>query len=447
MSNQMIEVEGATSLEISRADDVSVVGSDEDRIYVSGDRDVEVSRDGDTLRLVTSNDLNVRMPRRLSLRLGPIGGDARVYDLSGGVTIEGASDARIETIRGDVVIANTNGDVTTRAIDGLLHVESISGDFRADACRGVEIGNVSSDLRLTAIQGNVTVNNVGSDARVQNCTGPVRLGHVGGDLGAVNLAGGLDAGRVGGDVRLQTAFAPGRDYRVECGGSADVLLAGDPARASVKFAIDSGDRDVNCSLPLHDLERQPGYLRGALGAGEATVRVQAGGSVRLAATTPNWGFEGGFESMMEMIGESIETAMEGAFSGMFGEGPGRDFQRRMEDLGERLSRQAEQAARRAEEIGRRESEKAARRAERLAQKAARQAQRQGERGWRWGWGGNWGGFNWNPPSPPPPPPGRPSAPPPPRRPSDEERLVILRMLAEGQISTEDAARLLDALGG
>lgn len=442
MSNQVIEVEGATSLEITRAADVSVVGSDDDQVYLMGDPDVEVSRDGDTLRLGTANDLNVRMPRRLFLQLGPIGGDARVYDLSGGVAIAGASDARVEAIRGEVTIANTNGDVTMRAIDGPLRVDHVSGDFRADGCRGAEIDNVSGDLRITAIQGDVRVNNVGSDATLENCAGQVRLGHVGGDLVARNLAGGIEAGRVGGDVRLQTAFAPGRDYRVECGGSADVLLAGDPTRASVRFAIDSGDRDVNCNLPLHDLERQPGYLRGILGAGESTVRVQAGGSVRLAAARPNLGFEGGFEGMMDFIGETIESALEGSFSGMFGEGQGRDFQRRMEELGERLSRQAEQAARRAEEIGRRESEKAARRAERLAQKAARQAQRQSERGWRWG--GNWGGFNWNPP-PPPPPPGRPPAPP--RQPSDEERLVILRMLAEGQISTEDAARLLDALGG
>lgn len=449
MSNQIIEVEGAAALEIARAGDVSVVGGDDERVYVMGNHDVEVTRDAETIRLATSGDLTVRMPRRLALRLATIGGDARVYDLGGGVQIELVSDARVETIRGDVAVANANGDVTARAIDGALRVDHVSGDLRAEACRSAEIAAVSGDLRLSAVEGDVTADNVAGDATVENCAGGVRLAHVGGDLVARNLAGGMEPGRVGGDARLQTAFAPGREYHLECGGSADVLLAGDPARASVRFAVDSGEHEVHCSLPLHDLERQPGYLRGILGAGEATVRVQAGGSVRLSATGPSRGFEGGFESMLDFIGESIETAMEGAFSGMFGEGPGRDFQRRMEEMGERIARQAEQAARRADEIGRRASEKAARRAEKLAQRAAREAQRQGERGWRWGWGGNWGGFNWNapPPRPPTPPPGRPTAPPSPKRATDEERLVILRMLAEGQISTEDAARLLDALGG
>jgi hypothetical protein len=43
-------------------------------------------------------------------------------------------------------------------------------------------------------------------------------------------------------------------------------------------------------------------------------------------------------------------------------------------------------------------------------------------------------------------PAPPNPPPPRSRTTEEERLAVLRMLADGTISTEDAARLLEALG-
>lgn len=455
MSNQVIDIEGATTLEISSASDVSVVGSDEERIYLVGDSAISINREGDTIQIHTESDLNVRLPRRLELRLGHLNGDLRAYDLGSSLRLDHVSDARIENVRGEVAIENASGDVTLRAIDGRAQCENVAGDLRLEGCRGADLGNVAGDLRISAVEGDTTIQAVGGDATIENCADEVRLTNVGGDLVARNLAGGIAAPHVGGDARLQTVFVPGREYVVTCGGSAEVLVAGDPSQASIRFELRSGDREISSALSLQEVYNEPGYLRGRLGDGAATVRVDSGDGLRLGATGPGRGFEGGFEGMMDTIGESIESAIEGALTGMFGGRPDNRFERRMQELSERMAQRAEEAARRAEEFARREGERAARRAERMAQKAGRQAQRQAERGMRWGWGqGGFGGFPWPNPNPSPnpapwprPAPPRPPAPPPKPRATDEERLVILQMLAEGKISTEDAARLLDALGG
>ena len=71
--------------------------------------------------------------------------------------------------------------------------------------------------------------------------------------------------------------------------------------------------------------------------------------------------------------------------------------------------------------------------------------RRGERRpWHWQWGQPGTPGSW-----PFSPPGVPASPTPPPRPraTEEERLVILRLLADEKITTEEAARLLEALGG
>jgi hypothetical protein len=442
MAETIFDAGDASTLEISGAADVEVIGGPEDRVYFVPDspEQLNVERDADTIRVRTRGDLRARVPRQLHLRLLTTSGDARVFGLGSGLEVENVADLRAESIRGDVAVGNARGDVTVKGVDGEIRCAAIAGDLRIEGGRSAEVGNVGGDARLRAINGPTSVERVGGDTNVEALGGPVRLSSVGGDLVARGLAAGLDAPRVGGDLRLQTPLVPGDAYVASCGGSADLVIPSDPAGTSATFELRSDAREIVCAVPLTDVAEQPGFLSGRLGDGEATVRIHSGGRIRVAhAGEPFSGrpgsFERGFEEMMAGIGEGIEASIQGAFAGAFGGGPGGRFERKMQEMSERIARQAEEAARRAtrraDEMARREAERAQRQAERVARRAG-----------RWGFGpppGPWTG-GWPRPPAPPPAPARP-------KPTEEERLVILRMLADGKISTEEATRLLEALGG
>lgn len=505
MVERNIEVGDVQTVDVSADGDVTANGWDEDTLSLIADadesEDISVERDGDTLRLHVAGDARVQMPRRIGLRVSYAGGDVRassfdqevvvrespgdlhVQDVRARVIVESvAGDAELRRIRGatsaqsvsgDLKIHGVEGDVSANSVGGDLHAQQISGsvnlpgpvagdvllgglvgaanlasvagDLTVTGSFSVRVESVGGDLRLEDVRDEVVAEHIGGDANLDDCRGPVTLGNVGGDLRARAIAGGLRAPSVGGDVRLRTAFAPGRDYVISCSGSATIALAGSPAAASVTFELHSGQDRIQVSLPLEDVTREPGVMRGRLGDGEAMVNVESGDRIRLASQEG----ESGFEGPMSAIFSGVEAGMREAFGFLEG-GDSAQFDRRKRDLNERIARATEEIQRRTAERIEHQAQRMARRAEEAAQRAAERAAehvaRQTERAWTWRFGHHGPSSAWGrrPSSPPPPPP---ASPPPKPRATEEERLTVLRLLAEGKINADQAAHLLDALGG
>jgi len=511
MIHRDIDVGSATTVEISAEGDLTIVGGDVETLTLQSDTDeaesISVEPSDETLRLRLAEDARVQVPRRLHLRLSHVAGDVRASGLGAGIEVQTADgDVRLQNVQGDVLVATAAGDADVRSVQGAVRCGTIAGDLRATeiagdlaaesvagdvhgeriagqvalagqvagdlvlatlggaaaigavagdlsivGCPTVGVQSTGGDLRLEDVREQAVVDQVGGDATLDHCRGPVGLEHVGGDLRGRGLAGGLQAPNVGGDVRLNTMFAPGREYVVSCGGSASIILAGNHGLASATFELRSGEGGLHVDLPLQDVVRDQSSLRGRLGNGEATVRIQAGRRVRLASREGEAGFEGMFGDLFtgfDLFG-GIEAGMNEAFGRS--EGGRQRFEQGMRDVNERIQRATDEIQRRTGERLERQAQHMARRAEELAQRAAARAAEQvakhAERGW--GWRGNqpgWAGA-WSRRSPgPPPPPAAPSPPPKPRA-SEEERLTVLRMLAEGKINADQAARLLEALGG
>jgi hypothetical protein len=496
MKTSDIQPGEANVIEVFASGDLVVNGWDESWIQASADDQLDEARPGsgaEAVRLAFGGDGRLRVPAGLTTRILQARGDARIRDLNGSLeTVEVSGDLRVDEIRGEVRVGSVAGDVTIRRVDGPVFVENaasdlqasqingsfscdrvgsdlkvetvngpvsvtnrvgadlamagvngpatvanVSGDFDLVDCQIAQIDSVAGDLTAKDLRGELHAHQVGGDAQIQSCAGPVRLDAVGGDLKAASLPGGITAPAVGGRIRLSTGFAPGQTYELGAGGAVTILVAGDPSTISATFELRRNDhQDVVVAIPLEDVAVEPGYLRGRIGAGEATVRVTTGSSLRVGTSGETGsGFEGFFEGLFDDIGESIR----GAFSGFAWAGADRSaeerieqFARRTEDKAQRIAERAERSAQRAAERAQHQAERAARHAERFAGK------------WNWRWSG--------PPVPPsrfwptPPAPPAPPAPPPARRASEEERLTILNMLAAGTITAEDAAKLLQALG-
>ena len=189
-----------------------------------------------------------------------------------------------------------------------------------------------------------------------------------------------------------------------------------------------------------------------IGEGEAKLILSAGGNLLLGASSLDWGFEDfdvdigediesmtevineqvtqQIEAQLEMLEQQLETQMDNlstmiSTSGLSPEKAERIVEK-ARSASERASTRAQAKLQRAHEKLQRKLEAARRRAERQARTAERAARDRRRRP---------STFEWSPPQPETP--GEPV--------SDEERLMILEMLEQGKISTEEAEQLLSAL--
>jgi hypothetical protein len=513
MIQQELDVQGVSRVEVAAEGDIAVAAWEREALSVmasgEGAESVRVERVDEVVRVHAADDVRLLVPRRVQVRLVRVNGDARVSGLQGGLetqqvsgdlrvhdmlsdvhtaqiagdlkaervlgsvrstTVAGdlqahelkgdlvaddvAGDLHVRRVAGSISVHSVAGDAVASEVGGTVSIDSVAGDLRVEQCRAVRSTTVSGDLRLREVWETTVLESVGGDASIEDCRGPVELRAVGGSLRARRIAAGLAASHVGGSVRLHGPFTPGSEYRITCSGSATIILPGDPAQASVTFEL-RGAGPVEIDVPLQDVQREPGVVRGRLGAGEAQVHVQSSGTIRLLAREADREAESSFEGVFEGIFAGVAAGMEGLEEGLkstFTGFEGGRFERAMQELSERIARRAEEAARRAAEQAERRAQEIARRAEEAARRAAEKAAREAERMARhaerhsrqWGWTsaggpGPWPGRGPAAP-PPPPPPQRPQA-------TEEERLMVLRMLSEGKITAEEAARLLEALGG
>ncbi len=359
----------------------------------------------------------------------------------------------IETVRGDLKVRDLHGDLT---------VTSVSGDASLREVGPTTIQSVAGDLRARNVSGNLSVQSVAGDARIDVVSGETTLASVGSDLKAEGLSQGLTARSVGSDVRLEPPFTAGMEYTVRAGSDLVIRL---PEEANVRFELRAGG-GVRTTIADLELHQEGGMFTGVLGEGEALIEAQVGGRVLIK----RYGVEGDYDQDFDFdfnidlsfldalndLGPMIEARVAQAMAGLeagLQEGlryiDGDRIRMHIERAAEHAQRAAERVAEEARRAAEREAEHARRVAEREAERARMRAEH-AERRWQ-----RASGYP-TPPTPPTPPmpPTSPTPPTPPEAPAvpaptadelREERLHVLRMVQEGTLTPEDAAKLLAAL--
>jgi hypothetical protein len=224
-------------------------------------------------------------------------GDSRRVTVSGsGSGTEAWADARVlvprgRTVRiyqgvGRVTVANVDGQiqvrtaaapVSTSATSGSLDVEVGSGSVQVDDARGgVRVESGSGSVRLANVRGPEVRVETGSGGvsgtaitaeRVQ-----VEVGSGGVQLSGVG-AGDVDVESGSGSVRLGLTRNASR-VRVETG-SGGVTL-GVPESFGAELAVDTGSGGIRVDLPVTERSSRRGQLRGRLGDGRGSVRIDTG---------------------------------------------------------------------------------------------------------------------------------------------------------------------------
>jgi hypothetical protein len=301
-------------------------------------------------------------------------------------------------------------------IDGPIQIGVVGGSLVLAGVGPTTVDQVGSGLRAHDVTGDLNVESVGGAAAVHDVGGSVRLPQVGGSARIHDIGGNLHV-VAGGSAAVTLDPRPDHTYDVTAGGSVRCVL-GDEANADVEIA--SGAGAIAVDFPAARVAKGRGMRVFTLGSGGAKIRLSGGGAVRV--TRASGGEEEGFVNV--------------------------DFERKMEEFGRAMSAWGEAFGNEFGTVGEQLAERISRAVDSAQQRAQRKIERQLARGARHGVviRPHVPAHGAPPPRPPLPPaaPGFASRPAEPVR--DEERRLILRMLADGKITADQADDLLAALG-
>ena len=435
MDQIVLDIDAETEITVDAiGGDLRLSGWEQNQFVAESDddRSLRVTRDGPHVRVHAASDCRMRVPEGARLTIMTIGGDGRIKNVAGALTI-----------------GSVGGDLSLRQV-GATEVQRVGGDLKAK--------NVDGPLSLEV---------AGGDVQASNVDGGFRAHTVGADLYLRDIDGPISV-RAGGDVALTVDFERGHEYTVSAGADLTVRLSPD---AEVTLDINAGG-DIEVDVIGAQITGSSRQRTVIVHGGAVPVSLQAGGDVSITGRAADPGamadfgerfgndagimaeefasqIESQIESQLQSIKPDIDRLMqerlrdiEQRFGGSIAEEVAAKARRAADKIERSAQRLAEKDRRRADNA-RRDAEREAERARRRHEHAARH-QADSAKHMRQGW--PFGGAR--PPVPPTPPvPPRPPVPPaPPADPvTDEERMIILRMVEQGKISVADAEKLLAAL--
>jgi len=291
----------------------------------------------------------------------------------------------------------------------------------------VEFSTVGGDLAVEEINGPLSARSVAGDAYLCQLDGMLYLSDLGADLVGRAWTAGADVAQAGGDVSLKTVFAGPFTYEIQARGNLVVkALSG----SNATFTLQAAKGQIRAKGITGEMTEE-GQWQAVIGDGEAQVT--------LTSTHSNVVFKSVDERNEDQERAAFAFAADfgkiGAEAGMAAQELALRIQQRVADRLAKIDFEA--IARREAEKARRHTERETARAQRMAEKAQRKAERAQQKAqkkmmWHLEWDTGHGR--------------RRTA----RRSqvaSEEERLAVLKMLAEGKISTQEAETLLQALEG
>lgn len=381
---------------------------------------------------------NLKVDGLADLNAEQVRGNLKLSGVNKAVLAEVYGNLKVDATTSLRIVGTVYGDASLNSVE-TADLQNVRGSLQAKGLGRVRASRVGGNLQAKALGGALDIDRVGGNALLKSVAGPTTLDQVAGNLIAKDLSAGAQVSRVGGNLVFNGELTEGHSYHFQADGNATVRL---PEGANAHVNAHAGGR-IMTSLVLHNEERDGSRLSGTLGEGGAELAIEAGGNVILG---------GGSESMAAGLGEEIGRQVEESLRAIDLESISRQVADEMDAAisrlrvkldsmdWERMGLQAQQAAERAMERLQRDMDRAvasaARQQERLERKLERE-QRRLERRMRQhepmsdveSW----------------PPSEEVTTAPEEASDLDEQRLSILKMVEQGQITPEEAEMLLDAL--
>jgi hypothetical protein len=239
------------------------------------DLSFELTREGDTIRVVTTSrkhasnavkyDLRISVPKHLALDVKTVYGDitinattsnVNVESNAGSISINGAAGVTAKTNFGNVSVSNAKSIVSANSNAGEIVIDTAPEVKATAQCGNIELKNITGPLDCRGNFGNISlVNYTGQNATLRTATGEIRATQ------SVPLTG---------DIRATTSW-----------GSIYVYL---PTASNCSIDLHSTGGGVQSDLPLQHISRDPTHLSGILGDGKGYLNLRStGGHVAVLA--------------------------------------------------------------------------------------------------------------------------------------------------------------------
>jgi len=354
-----------------------------------------------------------------------VGGELSLRDV-GAVTIDAVGgDISAKRVRNDLVVKDSGGDCVVHGVNGKLSIQGVGGDL------------VAKD-----IQKDVVVENVGGDAVLQDLDGQFSAKAVGGDLILSEIKGGIEA-IASGDAIITFSPVPWQAYSIQAGGD---IYAEVPEDVNAEFELESekGKIEINLKEDEQTIREKTHSL--TLGEGGPSVALSSGGEIvlsdknskRFSGPEVDFGIFADMGSMADEMAQQTSAQIEEQL-GMLEEhlnshladlSETLDLAGLSEEKARKVQERVEEARQRAAHSAQRAHSKLDRKLAQAQRKAAHYARREKRRTEEFDIEAILAAKEKVA-----------------RTVSDEDRIMILKMLQEKTITTEQADNLLSALEG
>jgi hypothetical protein len=416
MSEEQFESGKAPVVIVTCHGDLQVRGWSESALLVKGSG-YSCSESEKAWSIESTKDLKLYVPVATDLTIAEVNGDLKVKMVEGGLTISEAMGDVVARNVGAIDLGTIYGDLLIRNVNGMLTIRSIMGDISARNTESLEIGSIHGDCSIRYVNGAAVLNEVLGDISIRTINEGITIGRCRRDLNVKNVGGQLSADDVSGDIRLYGGLPSGK-HSLKAQGDIVVRWPVDQP-----LLVEAHSPEIRRIIELEDLVEETGLLSGRIGEGETFLLLNAKGRIIIKeAAASNKQYDDTMDMDFDMdldfggLGEQFASEINNRMS---------EFSARMEkEFGPSFTAKIERTAKEAAN----KAERAADRAIRKAEKAARKARYQADR------------TSWNAP----PPPARAQSPKE-NKATEEEQIKILRMVENGIISPDEASTLLEAI--
>jgi hypothetical protein len=367
-----------------------------------------------------------------ALNAEQVRGNLKLSEVDEVILAEVYGNLKVDGTRSLRVVGTVFGGADLQGVQ-IADLQNVRGNLRAKALEQCLVSRTGGNLQVKGCRGVLRTDRVGGNALLEGVAGALTLNQVAGNLVAKNVTGGAKAGRIGGNLVLNSELGTGCTYHFQADGNATLRV---PAGSNAHVTLRAEGKLVTSSA-LAIEEQDGGQLTGTLGDGGAELVVEAKGNITLGGDPPSVGADLGdqisrqveeslsaidFEALGQQVNEEMAAAMsrlrvklEGVDWERLGVQAQHAVERAMGRMQRDMDRMVDKAAKQQARWERKEAKKMHHQA---PQQPADTAHRSDEEG---------AGLEqpeWD---------------------LDEERLSILRMVEQGQVSPEEAEMLLDAL--
>ena len=413
METTQFDTSGSPVVHIETNGNLHLLGSEENIILYRGGPPEAVTEveAGQVFRIQSNSSCQVQVPTLAILNISTVNGNGQFKGVAGPITIE-----------------KIGGNLNLYQV-GATAVEKIYGNLKAQGVQG--------DLEVHAVYGNITVQDVTGNLTVHE--------KAKGNL-IIRQVGSLHAAALG-NATLGLEPQPDLPYHVEASGNIHCSI---PLEASVEVNLRSNSRQMHISFPDQQENISDSEYTMIREGGEATLTLISKGYIRLTSMLPDNAFapelaidiEGNFAEITDEISGLIDlqmAALEQQLNERLAHLPeleeNKALHTEIDEIVEQARQYSTSAALKAQEKAQRAAQRAQAKLNRKLEKARRKSQRRRSRST---WQTQESGISWAP---------RRAAATSSDPVSEEERLLILKMLEENQITLDEADQLLAALEG